>query len=148
MKAILDWAGKMSFRAAVRQHTVAMDAKRLAGGDDSAPTPKELVLSGLLGCTAMDVVSLLRKAKTTLASFEVEAEASQTDGEPAVFDAIKLIYKANGEVPGNVLLDAISASQTRYCGVSAMIAKTARIDYEVLLNGVSIGLGKAQFPIA
>lgn len=138
----------MSFRAAVRQHTLAMDAKRLAGGDDAAPTPKELVLSGLLGCTAMDVVSLLRKSKSSLASFEVDADASQTEGEPAVFDAIKLIYKATGEVPAQILLDAVIASQTRYCGVSAMISKTAKIAYEVVLNGISIGQGQAHFPNA
>lgn len=136
----------MAFRASLRDHTATMDATRLHGGEDSGPSPKELVLSGLLGCTAMDVVALLRKYKAPLTALELRADAAQTDSQPAVFSTIKLIYEASGEgVEAEDLLKAIELSQTRYCGVSAMISKTARISYEVHLNGSRIGDGEARF---
>jgi putative redox protein len=136
----------MAFRASLRDHTATMDAARLHGGEDSGPSPKELVLAGLLGCTGMDVVALLRKYKAPVTALELSADAEQTDSQPAVFSTIKVIYEASGEgVKTEDLLKAVELSQTRYCGVSAMISKTARIFYEVRLNGSMIGEGEARF---
>lgn len=144
MKASAAWNGKMAFRTAVREHSFGMDTSRLFGGDDGAPSPKELVLSGLIGCTGMDVVSLLRKSKAALAALEIEAEASQTKTHPAVFDAINLVYKVMGAIEPDEVRKAVELSSSRYCGVMAMLGKTAKIRYEILLNGASIASGEHQ----
>lgn len=139
----------MGFEAAINEHTVRMDTKPSAGGSYSAPTPKELVLTGLCGCTGMDVVWILNKMRLKLGGLAVDAEASQSEGEPSVFDRIKLIYKFSGEnLPADKVKQAVELSQTKYCGVSAMIAKTARIDYEILLNDASVGSGTARFAVS
>ena len=94
----------------------------------------------------MDVVSLLRKYKQSVVSFEVDAESDLTEGEyPSVFKEIKLKFKVEGQVEAAKLLEAITLSQTKYCGVSAMISKSSLISYNVELNGEVIGSGKADF---
>lgn len=134
----------MAFHATMREHDLSMDTSRLFGGEDSAPSPKELVLTGLVGCTGMDVVSLLRKGKAPLAALEIEADASQTTTHPAVFDQIKLVYKVMGAIDATEVQKAVELSSSRYCGVMAMLGKTARIQYEIQLNGAEVARGEHQ----
>ena len=68
-----------------RGHNLEMDTYEQSGGDDSAQTPKEAVLSGLAGCTAMDIVGILRKMRIDVDSMRIEVEADQTDEHPKVF---------------------------------------------------------------
>ncbi len=145
MKIQCVWNEKMKFTSETDGHRVEMDSKP-PFGTDTAMTPKQLVLAGLCGCTAMDVVSLMKKHKQPLESFEVEAEASQTTGgHPAVFKEVHLVFKLKGVLDVEKVLEAVMLSQTQYCGVSAMISKAAPIDYVVELNGKSIGAGRAEF---
>lgn len=145
MKVHSTWVEKMKFTAQADQHQIEMDAKAPLGGD-SALTPKQLLLAGVSGCTAMDVVALLRKFKQPLESFHIEADAPLTEGiQPAVFKEIKLTFKLTGEVMAEKVLEAVRLSQTKYCGVSAMVFKTVPISYTVELNGSLIGSGKADF---
>ncbi|MCB0403753.1 MAG: OsmC family protein [Bdellovibrionales bacterium] len=144
MKLRTIWTEKMRFTTKSSTHEVPMDAKRPIG-EDAALNPKELVLAGLSGCTAMDVVALLRKYRQTAETFEVEAETTLTDKYPAVFQKVSLRYIVKGNVEAPKLIEAVTLSQTKFCGVSAMIAKAAPIEYVVELNGEEIQRGNAHF---
>ena len=145
MKLQCTWNEKMTFTAEAGSHAIQMDTKAPVGSD-SAMTPKQLVIAGICGCTAMDVVALLKKYKEPLDSLAVEAEVEVTEGiYPAVFKKIHLLFKVKGKVDAQKLKEAITLSQTKYCGVSAMLSKAVPIDYDIDLNGEKIGSGQADF---
>lgn len=145
MKTTLTWSEKLRFSAAFGENSVAMDA-RAPIGQGTAPSPKELVLAGICGCTAMDIAMVLRKARQTPGSFAIEAKAEQTGGRPSVFKMVHLVYKVAGGVDEETLKNAVHESMTLDCGVSAMIAKVCPITYEVELDGKMIAKGEARFP--
>jgi putative redox protein len=105
-------------------HSVVMDA---ASSEKSASSPMELVLIGLCGCTATDVVSILHKKREPFTTLEVRAEADQAAEPPKVFTHIRLVYKVRGNVARKAMEDAVRLSQEKYCSVSAMLEKTATI---------------------
>ncbi len=145
MKLECVWNQKMRFTAQADAHQVSMDTKAPLG-ENSALTPKQLLLAGICGCTGMDVVSLLKKYKQPLESFTLEINAPTTEGVyPQIFKDIKLTFKLRGQLDPEKVLEAIKLSQTKYCGVSAMVSKAVPISYEVELNDKNIGLGKADF---
>lgn len=145
MKAILKWTGGMEFTASSENNTVTMDAKAPLG-QAKAMTPKELVASGLAGCTAMDVIALLKKHKQVFDTFEISTEVTPSNsGHPIVFKEVLLTFKVTGNVEPAVLIESVQLSQTKYCGVSAMLSKAVPINYEILLNGESIKKDKAKF---
>ena len=145
MKLNCNWKEKMVFSAAAAGNQVSMDAKSPIGGG-TAMTPKELVIAGLCGCTAMDVVALMKKYRQNLESFDIEADVSATEkGHPSVFTEAKLVFKFKGAVEPAKALEAVKLSQTQYCGVSAMLAKAFPIRYTVEVNGEVVGAGQAAF---
>lgn len=139
-----EWKGRMKFEAQSGQHSWLMDASGPVG-EGSAPTPKQLLVAAVCGCTAMDVVALMKKHKQELESFVVDSEGELTTGHPSVFKELKLLFRARGHVEADTLLEAIKLSQTKYCGVTAMISSTVPVRYEVELNGEKIGHGEAKF---
>ncbi|MEN0057824.1 MAG: OsmC family protein [Bdellovibrio sp.] len=145
MKTILNWQEGMSFEAECGANKIVTDAKSPLGKEQGM-TPKELVAVGLGGCTAMDVVALLKKHKQTYESLQVEVDVTQTTGvHPAVFQEAKITFYVKGAVDPQVLLEAVKLSQTKYCGVSAMLAQSFPISYIVYNNGEEIGSGSANF---
>ena len=145
MKLQCKWDEKMKFTADADGHRISMDAKSPIG-DDSAMTPKHLLLAGISGCTAMDVVALLKKYKQPFESLEVDAEAELSVGVfPAVFTEVKLVFKLKGAVDTTHLLEAVKLSQTKYCGVTAMVSKAVPVTYTIELNGENVGSGRANF---
>ena len=145
MKASILWKENMRFEGIANNHAVVMDAKNPIGRDTGA-TPKELVAMGLGGCTAMDVIALLNKHKQLPESFEIDLDIETTaSGYPAVFEKAVLSFKVNGKVDADKLIEAVYLSQTKYCGVSAMLAKAFPIEYKIILNQVEINQGFAQF---
>lgn len=145
MQAMCRWKSAMSFEAVNRQHTILMDAKPPFGKDQAA-SPKELLLDAMCGCTAMDVVSLLRKAKEEPTAFTVEAHTDLTGGHPSVFKHVHLVYRLEGAAMPQHVVDAVEKSMSLYCGVSAMIAKACPITYEIHVNGAQVAASQAQFP--
>jgi putative redox protein len=142
----LVWKEKMQFSAEAGEHAVLMDAKPPVG-QGKAPSPKQLLLAALCGCTAMDVVALLRKHRQAMQGLEVTAEAATREGvHPAVFTEVALAFRIQGEVEPAIALESVRLSQTLYCGVSAMLSRAVPIRYEVFVNGTSAGQGQAQFP--
>jgi putative redox protein len=91
----------------------------------------ELVLLGLCGCTASDVVGILRKKREPFTGLEVRAHAERADGYPAVYTSIHLTYLLKGEVSRKAMEDAVRLSKEKYCSVSAMLEKTAKITYTI-----------------
>ncbi|HEV2731997.1 MAG TPA: OsmC family protein, partial [Terriglobales bacterium] len=91
----------------------------------------ELVLIGLCGCTATDVVSILRKKREPFTSLEVRAQAERAPSPPTVYTEIKLIYRVGGKVSRKAVEDAVRLSEEKYCSVAAMLNKTAKISYEI-----------------
>ncbi len=113
--------------AASSRHAVVMDT----AGDKTASTPMELVLIALCGCTASDVVGILRKKREPFTGLEVRAKAERADGHPAVYTSIHLTYVVRGEVRKKAMEDAARLSNDKYCSVSAMLEKTAKITYTI-----------------
>jgi putative redox protein len=109
-------------------HEVVMDTSPAVGGDDSAPRPMELLLMGLCGCTAMDVISILRKKRQDVIGLQVKAHAVQAGGHPRVFTDIQLEYIVRGKnVDPNAVERAIQLSADRYCPAQAMFGQITQI---------------------
>ena len=107
-------------------HPIVVDGDKTAGN-----SPMELVLIGLCGCTGYDVVSILQKKREPFTSLEVRAEAARAAEPPSVYTEIKLIYRIGGKVSRKAVEDAVRLSEEKYCSVSAMLAKTAKITAEI-----------------
>jgi putative redox protein len=90
--------------------------------------PIELALLALGGCTAFDVIAILRKMRQRVTGYAVELDAEQRDDPPNVFTRVRIVHKLRGCVDPEALKRAIHLSESKYCSVSAMIAKTAQID--------------------
>ena len=100
---------------------------------DRGPRPKALLLSGLAGCTGMDVRSILGKMKMPFDSFSVEVDAETNDEHPIVYTRILLRYIFTGqELDRGKIQKAVRLSTEKYCGVHAMLGKSATIDYEII----------------
>lgn len=112
---------------ATSRHAIVMDT----ASEKTAGTPMELVLIALCGCTASDVVGILRKKREPFTSLEVRAQAERASGYPAVYTEIKLIYRVAGKVSRKAVEDAVRLSKEKYCSVSAMLEKTAKITAEI-----------------
>lgn len=118
-------------------HMVPMDTKKEVGGLESAPTPMELVLQALIGCTQMDVVSILKKMKVEYDEFIVSETHERAEDHPKVYTKIHLTYSFKGEgMDIEKVKKAVKLSKERYCGVSAMLSKTAEITNEIMINEI------------
>ncbi len=137
MEAKVKWEGGMQFLGETQSgHQVRMDAAEQVGGKNQASRPTELVLVGLGGCTGMDVVSILEKMRIPFDSFQVDIEGDRAKDHPKVFTEIRLVYRIWGkEIPRDKFERAVTLSQERYCTVSNMLNKTARITYQLEING-------------
>ena len=132
MKAKVTWLdGRAFVGESASGHAVVMDGAPEAGGRNTGVRPMEMMLLGLGGCTAFDVVMILEKGREKVTSCEIELEAERADAEPKVFTHVKLIYKLKGKnlKPASVER-AIKLSEEKYCSATAMFAKTAKIEHE------------------
>jgi putative redox protein len=138
----------MAFQGQAQAHTLQLDAKAPLG-DDSAPTPKELFLIALSGCTGMDVVALLKKKKQDFTSLLVHTLGeTTTQTHPLVFSSIHVTFTITGDANPKELIEAVQLSQTKYCSVSAMISKSVPIHFKIVLNAQEIFQGTADFATA
>lgn len=99
------------------------------------PSPMEAVLVALCGCTSVDVVSILKKKRQPLAELTVSATAEQRAEPPNYFDKIRLVYAvtpdAGEQLSRKAVEDAVALSKDKYCSVSAMLEKTAEIEFAI-----------------
>jgi len=127
----------MHFKGELDGFDIHLDADQKVGGRNKGPKPKGLSLTSLVGCTAMDVISILRKMRVEPEEFSVEAKAELTDQHPKVFKKIFLTYYLKGaDIPRKKVEKAVELSQKVYCGVTAMLEHSAEIEYEIVIEEV------------
>ena len=128
IEASVNWSDLDRFIGqASSRHAIVVDA----GKEKTANSPVELVLIALCGCTASDVVGILRKKREAFTGLEVRATGERTTDYPTVFTKIHLTYRVGGQVPKKAMEDAVRLSKDKYCSVSAMLEKTARITHTI-----------------
>ncbi len=136
MKTRVQWVENALFLAETGSgHTVAMDGAPEAGGRNLAARPMEMVLVGLGGCTAFDVVSILKKGRHNVSSCDVTIEAERSETVPKVFTKIHLHYRVSGQdLKAAAVERAVGLSAEKYCSVSMMLGKSAELthDFEIV----------------
>jgi len=131
--------GKLAFEINQDSYTYTLDAPESVGGEGKGPSPKGLLLSGLIGCTGIDVAMILGKMRVEIQDLEITAQTELTDQQPSVFKEITLSYHITGsEKDGKKIKRAVSMSMETYCGVSAMLEKHSPILHNIYLNGNQI----------
>lgn len=131
--------GKLAFEINQDGYTYTLDAPESIGGEGRGPSPKGLLLSGLIGCTGIDVAMILDKMRVTIQEMEITAETELTDQEPSVFKEIILSYHITGnEKDEKKIKRAVALSMETYCGVSAMLEKNSPVIPKIYLNGKEI----------
>jgi putative redox protein len=120
----------MVFTGYNNSYTIPLDAKKESGGHDAGVSPMSLMLTSLAGCTAMDVISILRKKKQTVTAFEVQVEGIRADEHPRVYTEIWVKFTVTGHNVDQKAVDrAIELSRDKYCGAAATLRHTATIHY-------------------
>jgi putative redox protein len=124
--------GGMRFTSHLDNHTIIIDTTEENGGTNMGPRPKKLMLSSLAGCTGIDVVGLLNKMRVEFSDFSMDVEADLTDETPKTYEWVKITYKIKvKEEDQEKVQKAVTMSKEKYCGVSAMFAAFAEIEYEI-----------------
>jgi len=116
-------------------HVVVMDGAAEAGGRNLAPRPMEMLLAGTGGCTAFDVVMILKKGRHAISGCEVSLQADRASEEPKVFTRIHFHFRVSGkQLKRDAVERAIELSKNKYCSASIMLGKTATIthDFEIV----------------
>lgn len=129
--AQVTWVEGMQFVGeAGSGHAIVLDGRQSVGGRNTGLRPMELLLVGLAGCTAMDVIHILKRKRQQVAGLQIKVEAERADEHPRVYTHIKLEYVVRGRnLSEKAVVDSIELSEHKYCSASAMLAKTAEISY-------------------
>jgi len=128
IEASVNWSDQERFVGqASSRHAIVMDA----GKEKTANSPMELALIALCGCTASDVIGILRKKREPFTALEVHATGERASDYPSVYTEIHLTYRVRGQVSKKAMEDAVHLSKEKYCSVSAMLEKTAKITYTI-----------------
>ena len=134
-KVDVTWAGNMSFEADVNGFKIMLDADEKVGGENKGPRPKPLTLASLGGCTAMDVISILKKMRIEPAYFNIEVTGELTEDHPKYYHKIHLTYIFRGEgLELEKLQKVVDLSQERYCGVNALLKHGAEITNSIVIE--------------
>lgn len=124
----------MHFVGALDSFRIDLDAEKYVGGVGAGPQPHRLLLLALAGCTAMDVISILRKKRQQVSGLNVEVHGRRADQHPKVYTQIEVLYRVRGNhVDPQAVERSIELSKTRYCPVIAMLGKVAEVTtrYEI-----------------
>lgn len=133
----VDWLSNLAFEAEIKGYKIMLDAEPHVGGEKRGAPPKPLMLVALGGCTAMDVISILKKMRVDVEGFSVSVEGDLTGEHPRYFNKIHVTYEFTGkDLPVDKLQKAISLSEERYCGVSAVYKKVMEITSEIKINEI------------
>ncbi|OGI46545.1 MAG: peroxiredoxin [Candidatus Muproteobacteria bacterium RBG_16_65_34] len=136
MKATIRWTGDVSFEGSADSgHKVIMDGPPDHGGKNKGPRPMELVLIGMGGCTAFDVVHILKKSRQQIADCVARIDAERAETDPKVFTRIHIHFIVTGkQLDPKRVENAINLSAEKYCSASIMLGRTAQIthDFEIV----------------
>lgn len=126
-KTITKWKKAHEFVSEMGHNSIQIDGSRENGFG-----PKALLLSGLAGCSGIDVVDILQKMRVEFYDFQIDVEAEQTDEHPKVYKDINILYKIKTAAENeDKVRKAIDLSLEKYCGVSAMLRKNSAIHYQL-----------------
>lgn len=132
MKTVTTWKSGHAFQS--HQGTAAIEIDAAAGF-----SPKALLLSGLAGCTGIDVVDILEKMRVPFAGLTIDAETEQTAAHPKVFKTIHLVYRIKTEEANqDKVAKAVHLSLQKFCGVAAMLRKNSDIHYTIDIQSASL----------
>ena len=136
MKAKATWQKKMSFVGeGGTGFSLPLDTSVEHGGDNSGFRPIELLLVGLAGCTAMDVISILEKKRQKVTRFEVRVNGERSTEPPRVFTDILVEYDVAGvDIDPAAVERAVELSETKYCAVGAMLRKSTKIEHSIKIT--------------
>lgn len=127
MKTTTRWISEHQFISEQSGNTISIDGNLKAG-----MSPKALLLSGVAGCSAVDVVDILQKMRVPFSALEVVAEAEQTEEHPRVFTEVRLTYKIDfAQTDADKVRKAIDLSLEKYCGVAEMLRKNSPVTYQL-----------------
>ncbi len=131
MKTRITWLEDMTYVAqSPSGHALVIDGPPELGGHNLGPRPMELLLMGMGGCTAIDVVNILRKARQELRGCELQIDAERADSDPKVFTTIRVHFILTGKsLSAKHVERAIHLSAEKYCSASIMLGKTAQISH-------------------
>lgn len=128
----VSWLENMAFETEINGHKIVIDAVEDVGGENKGPRPKPFMLAALGGCTAMDVVSILKKMRVKLDDFKAIVSGDLTEEHPKHFYKMHVVYEFTGKnLPVNKLEKAINLSEERYCGVSESYRKAMELTSEI-----------------
>jgi putative redox protein len=130
MEAKVTWQDNMAFTGLSESgFTIQLDAKKEVGGEGRGFSPMELMALSLAGCTAMDVISILRKKRQDVTAFEVSVDAPRATEHPKVFTRATVLYLVTGHnVDEAAVVRAIELTAVSYCPAQAMLSKVIPID--------------------
>jgi putative redox protein len=135
MKATVNWQGNMTFTGTSPSgFPVQMDADSSQGGSGNGARPMEMIALGLAGCTAMDVISILKKKRQAVTQFEVQVDAPRSHEYPQVFTSAVITYVITGKnIDEAAILRAIELTATKYCPAQIMLEQAFPMDlqYEI-----------------
>lgn len=136
MRARIKWVEGVSFIAETGSgHAIVVDGSPDAGGRNLGPRPMELVLAGTAACTAFDVVWILKKGRQPVTDCVVEADAQRAPDDPKIFTRIHFKYHVSGVGLNPAQVErAVKLSKEKYCSATLMLAKTAEISYEIVID--------------
>lgn len=140
MECLVQWMGKDGMAFAARTgsgHLAVMDGAVEGGGGNLAPRPMELLLAGAGGCTAYDVVLILKRGRQDISGCEVRIKADRADNDPKVFTKIHFHFTVRGKnLKAEAVERAIQLSAEKYCSASIMLGKTAELihDWEIVAD--------------
>ena len=143
MEVNIDWGGPQGMLFVAKTgtgHIAAMDGAPEGGGHNLAPRPMELLLAGTGGCTAYDVVLILKRGRHAITGCSVKLQAERADVDPKVFTKIHFVFTVSGDnLPRAAVERAIALSHEKYCSASAMMAHTAAITWsaEIVQTGAA-----------
>ena len=137
-KVSVSWVNGMEFSTHTDSgHTGVLDAGVKAGGQNHGPSPMELLLLGMAGCTGIDVIDILKKKRLTVTGLEVRVEGTRAETHPMVYTCIDVVYTVRGkDIPARAVEQAIHLSENKYCSAGVMLGKTAKINtrYEIVAD--------------
>jgi len=133
MKASVTWVEQKTFLGQSGSgHAIVIDGAPEHGGRDLGIRPMELLLLGLAGCTAFDVIMILEKGREDIRDCKVEAQAERAETDPKVFTRIHLTYRVTGRKLSREKVErAVALSAEKYCSASIMLGKAAEISHEI-----------------
>jgi putative redox protein len=144
LEASAQWQGGMEFLNQLGDHAITTDAPLVYGGKNRGPKPTHMLLAGLMGCTGMDVASLLAKMRVPVEKINLDSRADVAEEDPHVFHSIVLNYRFDSSSDLEPFLkqitSAIGLSKSKLCCVSIMFRQFCSIEIHAYVNGRGIEL--------